>query len=158
MCDAYGKEYFSKRMFTNEINMRLPRRARAEMTVHGMKTRWLSGKNILDATVSKESHVDNLLGHEQDPSLLIHLKKKLLPIANSFGKINLIYWITWCWLTVGFWGMLTFLRLFYGKSGFLFLYFKYICVIYCIVLFSFKFAAIYLKRLLSFLSESISFG
>ena len=55
-----------KKTFTNGLNMGLPLQARGEKTVYGVETYWLSGKeNILGATVSKESHADDILGHER---------------------------------------------------------------------------------------------
>ena len=82
--------------------MGLSLRAWIEKTVPKVKILWLLSKEKVSGTVViKEGHTDCLLGAWNDFLLLIYLKKvKLLiffPIANSSGKIHLIYWMTFEW-------------------------------------------------------------
>ena len=60
------KHVLIKRMFTNWLNMGLPRWAWVEKTVHRVETHWLSSKEkVLDTAVSKEGHADSILWHER---------------------------------------------------------------------------------------------
>ena len=53
-----------KRIFTNGLNMSLLLQASVEKTVYKVETHWLSDKEkVPDAVVSKEAHVDSVLGH-----------------------------------------------------------------------------------------------
>ena len=54
-------------MSTNGLNKSLPQRGWVKKkSVYGMETYWLFSKlNVLDETVSKEGHADNLLGYQR---------------------------------------------------------------------------------------------
>ena len=59
-----------------------------EKKVYRVETCWLSGKKkVLNAVVSKEGHVDCLLGYEKSHHYWFS-------IANFFDKIHFIYWMT----------------------------------------------------------------
>ena len=99
MCDMSGKACFSKKVFTNRLNMGLPQLAWIKRIVDGLETQWLSGKeNILGTMVNKEGYADNPLRNKKN----IHhywfpwkrCNCKILPVANSLGKIPFIYWMT----------------------------------------------------------------
>ena len=58
----------------------------------------MSGKEkVLSIVGSKEGHADSILGHEKTPYNWLPWKRcnyTVLPIANSFCNIHLIYWMT----------------------------------------------------------------
>ena len=104
ICDVYRETCLNnikkKKMHTNGLNMGLPLLAWVKKTIYRQETHWLSRKeNIPSAVVSKEGHTNRgyLCGALKNLSLLISLKKvkkKVLPIANTFEKMHLIYWMT----------------------------------------------------------------
>ena len=58
--------FYFKKMFTNELNVGLPRGVWVEKTVYGVQTHWLSGtEKILDEAASKQDDTENLLGHRR---------------------------------------------------------------------------------------------
>ena len=72
-------------------------------TIHGVETYWLSGKeNVSGAVVSKECHT--VFWDMKEPFTIDSCEKDasitVLPIANFFGKIHLIYWITLIYIMV----------------------------------------------------------
>ena len=76
-----------KKMFTNGLIIGLPLEASVEKLVYGVETYWLSGKEkLLGAAISKEGHVDNVLG--KDLSLLIFLKKGAIIKSVSYYQLH----------------------------------------------------------------------
>ena len=58
------KNVLVKKMFANEVNMRLSQRYWVEKIVHGVGAHWLSGKGAVSGTaISKECRPENLLEH-----------------------------------------------------------------------------------------------
>ena len=84
-------------MFRNGLNMYLPLQAWVKKIVHGMEAYRLSGKEkVPGAAVSKDCHFDSFLGDKRTHNYWFPWKRYncTLPIANSFGKIHHIYWMT----------------------------------------------------------------
>ena len=79
------KHVLAKKMFSNWLNIFFSLQAQVEKIVHGVKIYWLSSKE--NTALSKEGHADSLLGHERTYHYWF-------PIADSSGKISLMYWIT----------------------------------------------------------------
>ena len=74
---AYGEARFNQNVFSNWLNMGLLQRVWREEIFHVVGTDWVSGKeNVLRAAVSKESHANNILGHERAHHYWFPLKKK----------------------------------------------------------------------------------
>ena len=99
MIDIYGETSFGQKMFTNELNMDLPLLwVQVKKTVHRMETLWLSVKEkVLAAAVNKEGSADLFWDTKRNHYYWFPwkwFKCKLLPITNSLGKINFIYWMT----------------------------------------------------------------
>ena len=66
MCGVYREAGFSQKIFTNELNLSLPRQARVKKTFHGVETHWLSSKEkVPDVFFNKEVDTDSVLGHER---------------------------------------------------------------------------------------------
>ena len=92
---------FSKKDFTNSQNMGLPLCIWVKITIQGVETDWLTGKEkVSSLEVSKEGHADSLPGQDRTGSITVDfLEKKVqlqivLSTVNSFGNIslNLFLW------------------------------------------------------------------
>ena len=58
MCDVYEKGSFSKKMFTNSLNVDLRQQTLVKKIAQEVEIHWLSGKeNIPGAVISKESEI-----------------------------------------------------------------------------------------------------
>ena len=76
-------------MFTNGINMSLPRQTRVE--IH-----WLSGKEKVPDTIFSKKKVTLRVFWDMKEVITIDFLPRSSPVnsENSLGKINLIYWMT----------------------------------------------------------------
>ena len=60
------KNILVPKIFTNGLNMVLPKQTRLEKTGNGVEIHWLFGKEkVLGVVISKEGHADILLVHER---------------------------------------------------------------------------------------------
>ena len=75
MCNVYGEECFSQKMFVNGVNMGFPLEAQIKKTIYGVETYWLSSKGVPSTRVSKEGLADSLLGHERTHHYWFHWKR-----------------------------------------------------------------------------------
>ena len=53
MCDVYREESFSKKNFTNRLDMSFPIWAQVKKTVHWVETHWLSDKEKISRCSSQ---------------------------------------------------------------------------------------------------------